>query len=124
MRKTILTTTAVLTVLWSPVAFATYQSSGNVKSTIELFDGTSVNYQVAQTWRTTPNIWGGGYTTEERNTGETYRTTPDTWGGGYTTERTRGPRTQNDRPLGGFSYGDADRDGTFRRPFNQFNYGR
>ena len=46
----------------------------------------SLNHQTsAQTYRTTPNPFGGGYTT--RGPSGTYRTTPNPFGGGYTTRR-------------------------------------
>ena len=36
-------------------------------------------------WTTTPDIYGGGWTT--RGPSGTYSTTPDIYGGGYTTRR-------------------------------------
>ena len=48
----------------------------------------SLNHFVsAQTYRTTPNLFGGGTTT--RGPSGTYRTTPNRFGGGHTTRRSR-----------------------------------
>ena len=59
----------------------------------------SLNDADAQTWRTRPDPFGGGFTT--RGPSGTYRTKPNPFGGGSTTRGPSGTYRTRPNPFGG-----------------------